>query len=404
MTKSNKTSKTTEITPKTALLSGNFAKALSTAGKAVANKSTLPVLGNILLKTDSDARLQVTGTNLEIALTAYCGARNTGEWSLTLPAKTLTDIVALLPDDAVELEYQTRTASLVIRSGTFVTTLKGLTAEEFPLIPAVGTEGFFLLAELLADALRSVLFATGDDDRPILAGVLITAANNTLTFVAADGFRLAEYTLRVPVGLPEFKIIVPAVACAALIKQLNSDETAHVVIFKNDGKPNRLGVRCGSTEFVAQLIEGEYPDYTNIVPQESTLQTQFSVADLRQTCKAADIIARDNAHTLRLTVHPEPRSVSKGQRDGAKAGPLPAGLSLISKSAELGEHRSFVPATVEGPQLDIAFNAKYLLDGLNAIATEQAVLALNTPTTPGVLRPVGADNYQVVLMPMTVGK
>lgn len=381
--------------PQTTCLKADLAHALGLASKAVAHKSTLPVLSHLLLRTAGETRLQVTGTNLELAITTRCSAHNAGDWALTLPAKTFTDLVASLPDETITFTYHNQSQTVTIKSGVFVTTLKGLSADEFPVVPAVGTEGFDLPGDLLADALRRVLFATGDDDRPVLAGVFLASANQLLTFVAADGFRLAEYKL--PVTLPEFAIIIPAAACLKLLPHLNVDYPAHLVLLKNeDGKITQLGVRSGATELVTQLVEGTYPDYTSILPQTSLLQARFPVAELRQACKTADIIARDSAHTLRLTVQAE--------ADHQKAGFQPAGLALFSTSAELGEHRSFIPAQVDGPALDIAFNARYLLEALTVLGADQAAFSFNTALSPGVLRPIGQDNYQVILMPMSAGK
>lgn len=381
-------------------LKQNLAKALTISGKAVAARSTLPILGHVLLKADA-ARLHLTGTNLEIALTARAGAKLEGEpFSITLPAKTFTDVVHTLPDDeTVTLDYIPKTQTVSIRSGSFNTNLKGLAPDEFPLVPDLGDEGFTLASADLRAAIERVVFAAATDEgRPLLTGILFHSdpKANTLTLAAADGFRLAVVKLPAP-GLPAFTAIVPAHAFDHTILNplLAGDELTHLVLLGPNGTPDRLGFRCGPIEMIANLIEGIFPDYQNVIPKRQALTVTADVAALQRASKAADVIARDNGRTLRLALVPQ---------QATDSGVIPSGLELKATSSETGDHFSFVHADYEGAPLELGLNNKFLLDALNAIGDERVILEFKDTTSPILLRPAVGDDYLSLIMPMHVGK
>ena len=274
-------------------LKQNLSRALTIACKAVAPRSTLPILGHVLLKAD-DGRLHLTGTNLEVALTARAGAKLEGDlWAVTLPAKTFADVVHALPDDdadAVTLDYLPKTQTVSIHSGSFNTNLKGIAAEEFPLVDEIGDGGFTLESIALRDAVERTIFAAATDEgRPVLSGVLFRSdpKANALTLAAADGFRLAVSTLPAPQSLPDFSLIVPARSLAMFLPLLAEDELTHVVVLNgHDGTPDRIGFRCGATEMIARLVEGAFPDYQAVIPKQSALSVTVDIAALQSASKA----------------------------------------------------------------------------------------------------------------------
>ena len=383
-------------------LKQNLSRALTIACKAVAPRSTLPILGHVLLKAD-DGRLHLTGTNLEVALTARAGAKLEGDpWAVTLPAKTFADVVHALPDDeTITLDYLPKTQAVSIHGGSFNTNLKGIAAEEFPLVDEIGDGGFTLESIALRNAVERTIFAAATDEgRPVLSGVLFRYDPKApaLTLAAADGFRLAVSTLLAPPAMPDFKLIVPARSLAMLLPLLVEDELTHVVVLNgHDGTPDRIGFRCGATEMIARLVEGAFPDYQAAIPKKSALSVTVDIAALQCAAKAADVIARDNGRTLRFSLVPQ-----QATPDGV----IPSGLELVATSAEIGDHRSFVHADVAGGPLAMGLNNKYLLDALNAMPDddERVVMEFNTDASPIVLRPAAGDNYLSLIMPMHLGK
>lgn len=364
-------------------LKDNLAKGLALTSKAVANRSTLPILGYILLRAEADSRIKLTGTNLEMSLTAYIGAEHTGEWAVAVPTKPMLDLVNALPEDEVTLDYNPKIQSLTIKSGAFVNTLKCLDAEEFPLIPTV-QDGFEMNAADLKAAINRVIFcAATDESRPVLTGLLWTSDGQTLTLNGADGFRLG--TTFLPASLPTFSAIVPSKACDG--QHLQSILTEDVVQVAVLSEKNQIGFRCGPYEMVMQLIEGVFPDLTAVVPKSYATSLNVNVALLAQATRAANIFARESAKTLRFTINPEN-----------------ADLELYAVGAELGEHTSHLAIAGDGPSLTIACNVGYVVDVLKAIDTPQVRLQFNNPTSPIRITPDGLDNYECVVMPMHIGK
>jgi len=376
---------------KVSCLQENLARGLSTVARAVANRSTLPVLANVLLATDN-GRLRLTATNLEMGISCWIGAKIDEEGSTTAPARTLVDLVNTLPNDRVEMELVVRTQTLKIRCGSFSNDLKGIDSQEFPPLPqASEEEGVTLNVEDLKEMITQVAFAASSDDaRPVLTGVLLEIDNGQLTLAAADGFRLSvrKAHLSSP-GVGKLRAIVPARALAELGRILSDgDETVTMVLPPARGQ---VLFRSKNVELVSQLIEGNFPDYQGIIPTTSATRTVLPTAAFLKACKAADIFAREAAHSARLRITP-----------GSELEP---GRVLVSAtSAETGSNETIVDATVEGGAVEIAFNVRFLVDVLSAIDTPNVALETNTASSPGVLRPVGRDDFLHVVMPMHLGR
>ncbi len=376
---------------KVSCLQENLARGLSTVARAVANRSTLPVLANVLLATDN-GRLRLTATNLEMGISCWIGAKIDEEGSTTAPARTLVDLVNTLPNDRVEMELVVRTQTLKVRCGSFNNDLKGIDAQEFPPLPqASEEEGVTLNVEDLKEMIAQVAFAASTDDaRPVLTGVLLEIDNGQLTLAAADGFRLSvrKAHLSSP-GVGKLRAIVPARALAELGRILSDgEETVTMVLPPNRGQ---VLFRSKNVELVSQLIEGNFPDYQGIIPTTSATRTVLPTAAFLKACKAADIFAREAAHSARLRITP-----------GSELEP---GRVLVSAtSAETGSNETIVDATVEGGAVEIAFNVRFLVDVLGVVDTPNVALETNTASSPGVLKPVGRDDFLHVVMPMHLGR
>ncbi len=373
-------------------LQENLAKGLSVVGRAVSPRSTLPVLGNVLLTTDG-GRLKLSATNLEIGISCWIGAKVEEEGGITVPARTFIDLVNALPPERVDMELITRTQTLNLRAGRSEANIKGIDAEEFPVVPADegGMHYIPVEAEALRSAIAQVAFAAATDEtRPILTGVLVKFEDTKLTLAAADGYRLSVRSIALSHPVPDpFSIIVPARALVEL-GRISGEQEEPIRVSVTPTR-NQVLFRLTDIVLVSQLIDGNFPDYRQIIPREWVTHTVVDTAAFLKACKAALIFAREAAHITRLHIKP-----------GSELSP--GHMVVSATSAETGDDVSELDATVEGDEIEIAFNVRYLIDVLSVINTPQVALNTTTPSSPGVIRPVGDVDYTHVIMPMHLGR
>lgn len=367
----------------------NLAHGLATVGRAVATRSTLPVLSNILVATDN-SRLKLSATNLEIGISCWIGAKIEEEGETTVPARLLSDFVNSLPAEAINMDLVTRTQTLHLTCSRYEANIKGIDASEFPMIPTVEDGGQITLnPETLREMIDQVTFAAAtDESRPILTGVLTRFDPGKITFAAADGFRLSVRTAEIDAGIEEpLSVIIPARALSELGRIL-SDTEEEVEVTITEGR-NQVLFHLPDIDLVSQLIEGNFPDYNQIIPKTRNTRTIVDVKPFLNAVKIASFFARDAANIVKLRIEP-----------GSEL--EPGILTVSATSAELGDNVSQLDVNVEGEDLEIAFNAKYLLNVLNVIRTDQVALETATPSSPGVFKPVGGPDFTHVIMPMHI--
>jgi DNA polymerase-3 subunit beta len=375
---------------KVSCLQENLAKGLSIVGRAVSPRSTLPVLGNVLLATDA-GRLKLSATNLEVGINCWIGAKVEEEGAVTVPARTFIDLVNALPPERVDMELVVRTQTLNLRASRSEANVKGIDAQEFPLVPVPeGEGGISIEADVLRTAIDQVAFAAAtDESRPILTGVLAKFEDTQLTLAAADGFRLSVRTIPLPHAVPDpFSVIVPARALTEL-GRVSGEQKDPVVVTVTPTR-NQVLFQLTDIVLVSQLIDGNFPDYRQIIPGERTTHTVMDTATFLKACKTALIFARDAAHITRLHVKP-----------GSEL--APGHVVVSATSAETGDDVSELDASIEGEEVEIAFNVRYLIDLLSVVGTPQVALDTTTSSSPGVVRPVGDMDYTHVIMPMHLG-
>jgi DNA polymerase-3 subunit beta len=363
-------------------------KGLGHVSRAVATKTSLPVLGNILLATDQ-GQLKLAATNLEVGITCWVDCAIEEEGAVTVPARLLTDFVANLPNEAIRLELDRRTLALLVRAARSKATVRGIDAEDFPAIPSVEGKPTALIApDVLREAISQVVFAAAvDESRPVLAGVHLRFEGDKLTLSAADGFRMAVRTAElVGPATEDVAIIVPAKALGELSRAI-SDATDPVEIVVTRGR-NQLLCRTGNVEFLSRLIDGSFPDWRQIVPSGYNTRTVLGREQLMSAAKLASYFARDNNDVVKLSIKPG---------DGQYA---PGSLTISANAAEVGDNTSDIDAAVEGPEGQIAFNVRYLNDVLGALKTPQVALEMQNSASAGVIRPVGNTDSTHVIMPM----
>jgi DNA polymerase-3 subunit beta len=383
---------------KISCLQENLARGLATVGRAVATRSTLPVLSNILLESD-EGRLRLAATNLEIGVNCWIGARVEEEGRITVPARLLTEFVNSLPPGQIDMELTERTQTLNLKCARYEANIKGIDASEFPDVPTAETisgQGQAqqpTLLHLEAGAFQrmidqAVFAAATDESRPILTGVLAQFHQGGLTLAAADGFRLAVSSADVGVDLDQASsVIIPARALAELNRV--SGEQEEPIELMITSQRNQVLFHLANTDLVSQLIEGNFPDYHQIIPKSRTTRTVVATSELLKAVKVAFLFARDAANIVRFNVVP-----------GSEL--TPGQVIITGTSAEFGDNVSEIDADIEGEAIEIAFNARYMIDALSVVGTSEVALETSTPSSPGVIRPVGGDDFLCVVMPMHI--
>ncbi len=373
------------------VLQENLARGLSIVSRAVSPRSTLPVLSNILIATD-EGRLRLSATNLELGITCWIAARIDEEGSTTVPARTFGDLVNTLPGDQVQLTLDVKSQTLHVKGGTSNNDIKGIDAQEFPPMPVPEMDGAIQLNVVdFKEMIQQVAFAASTDEaRPVLMGVLVHVDKDKVTMAAADGFRLSvrRALLSNPAQQP-LNVIIPARALNELARvATDGEEPIYMVVPKNRGQ---VIFRVKDVEVVSQLIDGTFPDYQQIIPRSYKSRTLVSTSSLLKACKQAEIFAREGSNVARLDI-----KQSKGEMQ-------PSEVEISAISEETGKNETIVEATVDGGSLLIAFNVKFLREALEVIKTPNVALETSAANAPGVVRPVGDDNFLHVIMPMHLG-
>ncbi len=373
-----------------------LAHGLGMVSRAVSARSTLPVLANVLVATDA-GRLRLSATNLEMGISCWIGAQISDEGAVTVPARTFADLVGTLPSDMVHLELNNNTQTLTVRCGSSITDIKGIDAQEFPPIPLPDLkEGIQLDVSDFKEMIQQVAFAASTDDaRPVLQGVSIQVQGEMITMAATDGFRISVRkstraqapTDRVQATEQPLNVIVPARALSE-VARIASDGDQKVTMVVPAGRGQVL-FHMKDAELVSQLIEGNFPDYQAILPRSFKTTTIVSTADFLKACRQAEIIARDGNNVVRLNILP--------------SSDKPGEVEISAQSEETGSSEISVEATVDGSGLVIAFNVRFLREVLEVIKTPSVALEVNANNTPGMVRPVGDQQFQHVIMPMHLG-
>jgi DNA polymerase-3 subunit beta len=374
---------------KLSCLQENLNRGLNIVGRAVATRTTLPITNNVLLSTD-EGRLKLVATNLEMAISCWIGAKIEEEGAITVPARLLTEFVSSLPSDTIDVFLSPQTKTLGLKCARFEARISGVDAKDFPPIPSID-EGVAtkIEVETLRKGINQVVFAAAtEESRPVLTGVCAQFEGDSVTLAAADGFRLAVHKLPVTAPVSEkTEVIIPARTLSELNRLMADDEEA-IDITLNPNKSQVL-FRLKNIEMVSQLVQGTFPNYGQLIPQSYNTRVIVNVAEFLRATKTASIFARDGSGIVRLVITP-----------GGEA--APGKLTVSARSEEIGDDVGEIDATVEGDESKIAFNGKYLTDVLSVLSESQVALETTNPSSPGLIRPVGTDNYTHVVMPMFV--
>ncbi len=361
----------------------NFKKILGLVSHVVGGAASLPILSNILLQTDK-GRIKISATNLEIGLTAWLGGRVEEDGSVTLPARTLNEYVSTTLEDQITLA--TASNGLTVSTDTSSANIKTLPSDEFPLIPEPSSTGKIeLTATDLRQALNEVVFATAPaETQPELAGVYMYKDQNSVYFVSTDRYRLTERAADFDKNSldGDFKpIIIPFRTVQEVIRLLSSlsDTEARVTIIQGE---NQVLFRLPDIELVSRLVDGQFPDYKQIIPNEFSSVAVLPRFELMQAIKSAGLFAAAG-RSVRLNFVPNEGLVR-----------------VYAASGDVGESTVKVMGDVSGQSQESTFNYRYLIDYLNNISDEKVIFKAINDSSPAVLTPQDRKNNLYLVMPV----
>jgi DNA polymerase III subunit beta len=369
------------------VLQETLTKSLSIVTKAVESNPQLPVLANVLLETE-DSRLKLSATNLELSITCWIGAKVEQAGSITLPAKTFSELISNLSNERVDLRLDATTHTVHVKCGVQNSNIRGIDADEFPPINHNEKADLYMEGKALREMINQTAFAAAkEQNRPILTGVYVQLEKQVMTMAAADGYRLAVRTTTIDENFAESKdLVIPAKAVNEVARVIQDDNEVGISL---PTQRDSVTFFLPNVLISSQLLEGRFPDFTAIVPRSYVTSTVMYTADLLRVCQRAEIFARDNANSANLSVKP-------AQNPGE-----PAEVIIVGKSAERGDSEGMLDASAEGEPLDISFNIKYLIEVLRVVKEERVVFQSNGAENPGVLRPENREDFIHVIMPMS---
>ncbi len=370
-------------------LQENLSRGLSIVQRAVATRTTLPITQNVMMSTDN-GRLKLAATNLEIAISTWIGAQVENEGSVTIPARLLTEFVNSLPPERIDISMVPQPLGLQLSCARFEAHINGQDADDFPPIPTVesGVIGK-VSSEVLKDAITHVAFAAAtEDSRPVLTGVKVELSGDDFTFAAADGFRLAVYNgkLADPVS-EEVSFLIPARSLHEVNRLIGSQDEP--IEFTVTPSKSQALFRLDNVEVLSQLVQGTFPNYSQLIPDKYDTRAVVDQGAFLRATRTASIFARDGSGIVRVNVL-EGENGSSGK------------LAISSRAEELGDNQGEIDAAVEGQESKIAFNSKYLSEVLDVLGGGEVAVETTTPSSPGVIRPLGKEGYVHVVMPMFV--
>lgn len=363
----------------------NLKKFLNITDKIAGKNLLLPILSNVLLKTE-DNYLKILATDLELGIIVNLTTKIEKNGQVCVNSKVLTDFINNLTEGKIILEKKSK--NLVISSQNYNVKIKSQNPKEFPIIPKVKSKDFIELdVNYFKESLNKVLNSIGSlETKPEISGIFFNFKNNILKLVTTDSFRLSErtisnkYILKKSNNLYQKALIIPLKAIQNLIRILDSLENQKSIkIFSDE---NQILFNLNSIQLVSRLIEGSYPDYEQIIPKNYKTRIVLNKDEFYRKIKTLSIFA-NKINEIKISLNKKKSEVS-----------------MLSQSSDIGENQTQMYSKIEGENLEISFNYKYILDGLNNIKDKEVILDLIDEASPAVLHSKKDENYIYLLMPM----
>jgi len=374
-------------------------KSFNLASHVVSKNISLPILGNFLLETDK-GKLKISATNLETALKIWVPGKVEQEGKVCLPSNVVSAAVANSQSDKVLLESVENT-NLRIYAGDYEAIIRGNLVDDFPAIPNVlptqKNKSINIPAPLLYEALNQLVnIITISETRPEISGILFSFSNNSLKLAATDSFRLGEKII--PINDKEVDIekdfsfksfILPAKGVNELLRILTSQQDVLSVLYDE----NQALFVLDGIHLVSRLIEGQFPDYEKIIPNEFLTEVLVNKNELMQKIRAVSIFT-SRTNDIKIEIN------SKDQKIILESASSETGQSKSSISCSINGDSASISCSINGDSAQISFNWKYLYDGLANLTTDQAILCFNTGQKPALIRGKGDKSYFYLAMPI----
>jgi len=360
-------------------LSDNLKKAVNSVERVVSAKTTLPVLNNILVEA-KDGKIKVVATDLDMGVTYWLRGKVDQDGQTTVPVKLLSSYLSSALGGKIQIDEKDSVIS--VEADGSQATINGVAADEFPVIPQVkGTEVAKIETIILKDAIERTVFAAAKDmGRPVLTGVLMKFSGSQLTLVATDSFRLVEQKINLKTkAAKNIDVIVPARTLTELARVI-SDIAGEVVIIVSE---SQILFKGDDFEVISRLVDGEYPDYRQVMPKEFKSRSVMKVGAFNSGLRSTGLFSYGSGAGVKIKTDQK-----KGE------------VTISASSAEVGSGVSRIPAKIEGEDTEINFNAKYVSDVLSVIDSAEIALEINDKLSPGVIKPTNTENYLYIVMPL----
>lgn len=356
----------------------NFARALSAVGRVASTKTQLPILSNILLRTDGN-RLLVAATNLEVATTQYIGAKITKPGAITVPARLISEFVSSLPKDSIELKVVNNNIHLT--SGNYTSIINGVIADDFPELPTINESASVSYSINIEDfkqaVSQTIITASSDSTRPVLTGVYWHSHEGQLYLAATDGYRLSER--RLVETTSEVSAIIPVQTLQEVLRTIVEDSDTVDILFDE----TQVRFRINEAEIISRLVDGNFPDYRQLIPKKSDVTAIVDKQEFVRVTKIAGLFARESGGSVTLTVDKDKKTVS-----------------LHSIASEMGENTSELTASVSDSG-QITLNSRYLAEALSVLDNDSLEIGFSGKLSPCILKSTDkATNYYHVIMPL----
>jgi DNA polymerase-3 subunit beta len=370
---------------KVEILKENFKNGLSVVEKIVGKNLSLPILDNVLISTE-DNFLSLSSTDLETAIKIWILTKIVKKGKVVVPAKFLSNFVSLLPNDKITLEE--RKQGLYIECKSFKNQVQGFNPEEFPIIPEFKDLEFLEIdnRKFCQGLSQIVDVASPSQSRPEISGIYFNFSKNSLKIVATDSFRLAEktITLEEPVKR-DISFILPQKPAKEIINTLSEYEGKLKIYFSPNQTMFEFPMKEAphpQVQIISRMIEGEYPNYQEIIPSKFKTHVTVKRDELLTQIKAASLFS------------------GKINEVKVKIDPVSKEVQISAQDPDIGESNSNIPAKVEGDEIEAAFNHKFLTDGLANIKSSEVMFDFSQEEGPCILKPVGDTSYIYVVMPI----
>jgi len=358
----------------------NFKKAIFNTERVIGKQIALPILENILLETEK-GMLKVSATNLEIGVFVKIGVKIEEDGKITIPARLLSNFINNLPSQEI-ITLETKDQTLTIKSGKYKAVIKGLSAQEFPIIPEMESDFLLTLSaqDMKIAISRVISSASLDLTRPEISGVNVILGDKQFTFATTDSFRLSETTIffqpsdDYAIFAEKNNSIIIPIATFSEVSRIITPETEEIKIAIEE---NQIFFQIDGTRIVSRLINGKYPEYKQIIPQKFETTVIINREELIRSVKIASLFTAAKSGEITFEI--------KGDR-----------ISVYAISEERGENKTDIEGLITGPEQTIIFNPRYILDGINVITSSQIVLLVNSGSSPAILRMYHEEKKEIL--------